>query len=136
MTNNILAVLVLTTVGCAASAPTERVYDFSARTLTGTVPVAGTTHSVKSQMRRVVDALQPELARCTAGTAGTLDVMLRIELFTDQGPALDGVEVEYPDARAAACAREVLGKTDLSAIETREPVVWVVHTPFVVTANP
>jgi hypothetical protein len=132
-TTSFCIVAMLVIAGCS-SPPPEKVFDFASRPLTGTVPVATTATSLKAQMRRAIDRLQPRLAQCTSGTSGELDITLRLVLSIDEAAILDGIDVGYPDARAASCAREVLSTIDLSVIETRESAVWVMHMPFIVAA--
>ena len=133
MTNKLL--LLIAIAGCSTSPPPEKVFDFSVRDITTTTLVPSTSSSTKAQLRRAIDRLQPELARCTTGTAGVLDITLRMELSTEFPAALDSVDVAYPDKAAAVCVRDVLESMDLSSIETRESAVWVVHTPFVIAVN-
>jgi hypothetical protein len=133
MTNKLL--LLIAIAGCTTSPPPEKVYDFSGRELSTTVPGPVTSRSPKALIRRAIDQLQPNLARCTTGTSGVLDITLRIELSTDLPAVLDSVDVDYSDKAAAVCVRDVLSSIDLSPIETREYAVWVVHTPFVVAVN-
>src|SRR5437899_10992974 len=108
MTNKLSLLTLIAMLGCSATPPPEKVYDFSARALATTVPTPSTSHSAKAQLRRAIDELQPELARCTTGTAGDLDITLRIELSTEFPAELDSTEVAYPDAAVATCVRDVL----------------------------
>ena len=133
MTNKLL--LLIAIAGCTTSPPPEKVYDFSERSVSTTVPTPPASRSPKALLRRAIDRLQPELARCTTGTSGVLDITLRIELSTEFPAVLDSVDVDYPDKAAAVCVRNALESIDLSAIETRESVVWVVHTPFLIAVN-
>ena len=130
-----LLTALLSTASCTTSTPPpDKIFDFSSRPLTGHAPAPTSARSLKAQMRRAIDQLQPRLARCTTGTSGYLDITLRIELSPDQPPVLDGVEVTYPDRTAVACVRDALATIDLSAIEERESAVWVMHMPFDVAA--
>jgi hypothetical protein len=51
------------------------------------------------------------------------------------GGTLRDAAVEYPDAAAAACARDAVGALDLSQLELPESAVWTVRMPFAVGAH-
>ena len=137
MTNKLSFLAMITAMACtttSAPPPPEKVYDFSPRPLTGTVPSANAARSPKAQIRRALDQMQPQLAACTRGTQGDLAISLRVELSIDHPAELAGVDVSYPDANAAACARDALATIDLSVIDARESAILVVHAPFNVAA--
>jgi len=137
MTNKLSVLAMLAAIACSTTStpPPEKVYDFSARPLTGVIPAPSSARSPKAQIRRALDQLQPQLAACTKGTAGELAISLRVELSPDEPAALAGVDVAYPDANAATCARDALAAIDVSLIDMRESALLVVHAPFIVAAS-
>ena len=131
--------LILLGLGGCATAVTaplpERTYDFAARDVTGEVHAAAATSSPKAQLRAALEQLQPELARCTRGTSGTIDLTLRIVVDAGAPAALDSAELEYPDAGAIDCIGQAVADIDLSHVSSADSAIWVVHAPFVASGS-
>lgn len=125
--------LILLGLGGCATAPDEQIYDFAARSVTGEVHATAATASPKSQLRAALEQLQPELARCTRGTAGTIDLTLRIVVDRDAPAVLDSAELEYVDPGAVDCLGEAVASIDLSHVTAPQSAIWVVHAPFAVS---